>query len=322
MAQTELKHIPLNKIRENPVALRNVNRESEEYQGLVDSIRKDGVLNAIVVREIQDPDTKETLYGLIDGLHRFTASQDAGKDSIPAHVTTLDEGRILEAQILANIHKVETKPVEYSKQLVRILAQNPLMTTSELATTLSKSPTWLAERLGLTKLAEAIANLVDEGKVNLSNAYALAKLPAEEQPNFLDRAMTMSPQEFVPTVNGRIKELRDAKRQGRAATPAEFVPVARLRKLGDVKEELVHGTVGKVLCTELKPASTEAAFALGVAWALHMDPASIAADKKKDEEAKKAREDEKAKRKAEREEKAKKEAAEKAGNLAEQLGVK
>ena len=322
MAQGELKHIPLNKIRENPVALRNVNRESEDYQGLVDSIRKDGVLNAIVVREITDPDTKETLYGLIDGLHRYTASQDAGKTDIPAHITSMDEAKILEAQILANIHKVETKPVEYSKQLVRILAQNPLMTTSELAATLSKSPSWLAERLGLVKLAEAIQKLVDEDKINLSNAYALAKLPAEEQPNFLDRAMTMQPPEFVPTVNGRIKELRDAKRQGRAAAPAEFVPVARLRKLGELKDELNNPVVGKVLVTELKPKSMDEAFALGVAWALHMDPATVQADRQRDAEARKAREEEKAKRKAEREEKAKKEAAEKSASLSEALGVK
>ncbi len=196
------------------------------------------------------------------------------------------------------------------------------MTASELATTLSKSPTWLTERLGLTKLAETIASLVDEGKVNLSNAYALAKLPAEEQANFLDRAMTMSPQEFVPTVNGRLKELRDAKRQGRPATPAEFVPVARLRKFGEVKDELLNPVVGKVLVKELKIEKPEDAFAMGVAWALHMDPASVAADRARDTEAKKAREEERAKRKAEREEKARKEAAEKSANLAEQLGAK
>ena len=41
---------------------------------------------------------------------------------------------MLEAQILANIHKIETKPMEYSAQLKRILSRNPLMTEAELAT--------------------------------------------------------------------------------------------------------------------------------------------------------------------------------------------
>lgn len=322
MGQTELKYVDLKDIRESAVALRTVDRESEQYRGLVDSIRKDGVLNPIVVREIVEPDTGAKVYGLVDGLHRFTASQDAGKQMIPAHVTSMEEGKILEAQILANIHKVDTKPVEYSKQLVRILAQNPLMTEAELAEALSKTPSWLRERLGLIKLADGIQSLVDEGKINLSNAYVLAKLPVEEQAAFVDRALTMQPQEFVPTVNGRVKELRDAKRQGRAAAPAEFVAVARQRKFSEVRDEHNNPTIAKVLVETVKPKTLDEAFALGVAWTLNMDPLSIEADKKKDEAAKRAAKEEKEKRKAEREEKERQAAAAKQATLSEALGVK
>lgn len=317
--KTQLLHIPLAKIRENPVALRTVNRTTEEYTGLVDSIRKNGVLNPILVREVLDPDTNEKVYGLVDGLHRFTASQDAGKDTIPAQVTSLEDAEVLEAQVLANVHKVETRPVEYSKQLVRILAQNPLMPLAELATRLSKSPAWLNERLGLVKLEPNIAGLVDEGKINLSNAYALAKLPTEEQPNFLDRAMTMSPQEFVPTANARIKEIRDAKRQGRAATPGEFTPVPHLRKVSELKEEMDQKNVGGVLVRELGVHDPIEAFNLGVKWALHMDPASIQAAKEKDAQRRKELEEASAKRKQERLEKQQKEAADKAATLQQQL---
>jgi ParB family transcriptional regulator, chromosome partitioning protein len=101
---TKLAHIPISKIRENPVALRSVNRTTEEYTGLVDSIRRSGVLNPVLVREVQDPDTKDIVYGLIDGLHRFTASQDAGQDTIPAQITSMEDAAVLEAQILANVH--------------------------------------------------------------------------------------------------------------------------------------------------------------------------------------------------------------------------
>ena len=40
----DLRTILLSTIRENPVALRNVNRKSDEYKGLVDSIRQKGFL--------------------------------------------------------------------------------------------------------------------------------------------------------------------------------------------------------------------------------------------------------------------------------------
>lgn len=299
--KTKLKNIEIAKIRENPVALRSVNKQDEQYIGLVDSIRTNGVLMPILVREVRDPDTGEIHFGLVDGLQRFNASQDAGKTTIPANVVSLSDAEVLEAQIITNVHRVETRPVEYSQQLIRILAGNPTMTVKELAAKLSKGPSWVSERLGLVKLTAAIASLVDEGTINLSNAYALAKLPEDEQANFIERSMTMTPQEFVPTVNARVKEIRDARRQGRDPAPQEFVAVPHMQKLADLKGELENPTIGPVLVQQVGAKTPLDGFALGVAWALHMDPASIEAARRKDEERKAALEAEKARKKAERE---------------------
>lgn len=303
IAKTKLRSIPLSKIRENPVALRQVNKQDESYIGLVDSIRTYGVYMPILVREVKDAETGEIGYGLVDGLQRFTASQDAGRAEIPANVVSLSDAEVLEAQIITNVHRVETRPVEYSNQLMRILAGNPTMTINELAGKLAKSPSWVSERLGLVKLESAIAALVDEGKVNLSNAYALAKLPPDEQANFVDRAMTMTPQEFVPTVNSRVKEIRDAKRQGRDTTPQEFIPVPHLQKLSEIKTEHEFPTIGPVLVTQTGAKTALEGFKLGIAWALHMDPNSVAEAKRKDEARREAVEAEKIKRRKEREEK-------------------
>ncbi len=71
------------------------------------------MLLPITVREVRDPDTGQKYYSLIDGLHRYNAAQDAGLEEIPCHVLTMDELQVLEAQLMANVHKVETRPVEY-----------------------------------------------------------------------------------------------------------------------------------------------------------------------------------------------------------------
>lgn len=199
--------------------------------------------------------------------------------------------------------------------MVRILAQDPLLTTTELAGRLSKSPAWLSERLGLVKLQKDIAALVDENRINLSNAYALAKLPEDEQASFLDRAMTMQPQEFVPTVNFRTKELRDAKRQGRDAKPAEWQPVPRLRKLAELRQEMESTDVGKLLLAKHGIKDPLEAFKMAVKWSLHLDPESIAVDRQKEEDRKKKAAEEKEARKKEREEKKQQEAIEKAALL-------
>jgi ParB/RepB/Spo0J family partition protein len=92
--KTRLKEIKLTDIHENPVALRSVNRQLESFQGLVDSIREKGVLNAILVRELKNEETGETYYGLIDGLQRFSASQDAGRETIPAKVVSMSDAEV------------------------------------------------------------------------------------------------------------------------------------------------------------------------------------------------------------------------------------
>lgn len=305
-----LTKIPLAKIRENVEALRTtVEKDTEGYQQLVDSVRKRGILNPILVREIKDPATGEPLYGLIDGLHRFNAAMDAGLTEIPAQVGSLEEGDLLEAQILANVHRIETKPVQYSKALLKILGANPLLTMVELAGRLSRSPAWLNERLGLVKLKKEIAAMVDDGTLGLTNAYALAKLPEDKQVDLLQQAIAKSPAEFVPHATSIQKEIANAKREGRKADTETFKPVARLQRLASIRDEadlaskapdqskLIHSAKANGVKT------VDEAIAYALSWVLHLDPESVKADQAKYEADKKAKEEAARKRKEEKERK-------------------
>lgn len=305
--EATLGKIPLSKIRENVEALRqNVDKESPQYLELVDSIRKRGILNPILVREIKDPATGDTLYGLIDGLHRFNGAMDAGLTEIPAQIGSMDEGNLLEAQILANVHRIETKPVQYTKALLKILGANPLLTISELAGRLSRSPKWLQDRLGLVKLRESIQKLVDEGTLNLTNAYSLSRLPEDEQDKLLQAAISKSPAEFVPQSTQVQQEIAKAKREGRKAETATFQPTARLQRLASIKDEQALAVTNPAQSAVVAGAkangvtSVEDAVAYALSWTLHLDPVSVAADKAKWEADQKASSEAKAKREAEK----------------------
>jgi len=315
----------LSEIRPNPVALRSVNPESESYLGLVESMKEKGFFGAITVRERVDDETGKKFLELVDGLHRYSAAKDAGIEEINVDVTDFDDDQVLEAQILGNIHRVETRPVEYTKQMLRILARNPLMTEAELSKKLARSLTWVQQRLSLTKIAdEKIQSLIDEGKIPLINAYQLAKLPVEEQADFLDRAMTESPETFVPAVKKRAKELKEAARQGKDAAEAVFAPVAHMQKMKDVKAALDDGKLIAALIKKNKVTDSVKAATLAVQWVLHLDPDSVAAQKA-DFEAKKAAKEEKKKeaaakraaKKAEEQKKKADEAAKAAADAAE-----
>lgn len=300
---SQVRRIPIVQIRENHTALRPVDRKGEGYQRLLSSVKKDGVQQTILVREAVDPITNLVFYGLIDGLHRLTAAKDCGFTDIDVKVVKADDYDVLRRQAVMNLQRIETKPSEYSKQLARMLAARPMMTSAELAEEIGVSAEFINNRLGLVKLTDTIAKIVDEGKITLVNAYALAQLPADEQEAFAARAQTESPQEFCPKTKERLKQIREANRKGKDAAPEVFVPTAHMRKLSELKEEMDAPKVGPAIAPTVK--TLEEAFALGVKWALHMDPVSIEGQKAKDESRKKEAADAAAKRKADREAKEK-----------------
>lgn len=317
--ETKLMKIPTSSIRENAILLRAVNRQSTEYLELCESIRKDGILNAISVREIQ-PENGVQMYAVIDGTHRYNAAKDVGLAEIPALVMNKSDAEVEEAQIIANVHKIETKPVEYSKALMRILKQNVLMTEAELAEKVRKSPAWIRERFSLTKLAPEIGKLVDDGIIGLANAYALAKLPAEEHNVFLERAQTSSPQEFMPLVNARVAEIKKANREGRDAQDVEtFVPIAHLRRVSEIKELVDNNLQIKALIEREGVATPEDVYKAALKWVLNLDVGGIAVQKVKDDERKA---DKAKKQEAAKAERAKKELERAQANVKELAGAK
>lgn len=283
--ETRLERIPISKIRENADALRvTVNKEDPEYQMNLDSVKKRGIMLPILVREIKDPVSGEVLYGLIDGLHRLNWSMDAGYTDIPANIGSLAESDLLEAQIIANVAKIETKPIQYTKALLRILGANPLMTISELASRLSRDPAWVNNRLGLLKLKTEIQKLVDDDTLKLVNAYALSKLPEDKQDELLQQAISQPAQQFCPMADNIRKELANARREGRKAEVETFKPNPRLQKLSLIKDEQAFSDQqpeNSIIVAEAKKhgiTTVAAAIAFAMKWVLHLDPASLAAD--------------------------------------------
>lgn len=275
---TTLKQVPVSLIRQSKVLLRQIDKEKAEYQELRESVRARGLLNPISVREIPpEAEGGPVLYSVIDGSHRFNVCQDLGLETIPAQVMSMTDAEVEEAQIVANVHKVETKPVEYTKALERIIQRNPFMTEAELAQLVNKSPAWIKERFSLLRLEEQLQTLVDSGDIKLVNGYALAKLPAHEQLAFQDRAITMAPNEFSGLVLARAKELKQAAREGRdASSPDEFIPVATIKPKADLIDEQANGTRRAKILSDANAKNAEQGFKAALDWVLNLDPEALA----------------------------------------------
>lgn len=304
-----IQMIPIGNIRTNDAALREVQEGSEEFQGIVGSIRQRGFVGAISGRPARDPQTGELIEGevvLLDGLQRFSAAKLVGLTEIPVDVLNIDESDALEAQIMMNVHRVETKPREYATALLRIMGLNPTWTKSQLADKLQKSAGWLDKMLKLNRIDnETINNLINEGKIPLTNAYALSKLPPDVMADYIEDAMTLQNGEFAPMVIKRKKEIDEERRKGRAAGPAQFSPSEYMRKLKDIRAEIDSLESLTEVFGTANPANPQEAARLALQWVLHVDPVSVATQKEewetkqaKKAEDKRRRDEERARKKA------------------------
>lgn len=275
---SQVLNIPLDAIDKSEIALRDVNQETAEFKQLVASIRDNGVISAISVREVTDESTGETKYVIIDGLHRYTASVVAGRDEIPAQVIEADEAKVLSLQLQANLNVIKTKPAEYGKHIRRMLSLNPAMNMTDLARELNVSVSFIQQRLQLRSLIKEIQDEVDDGNITLSNALPLSKLPPEEQPNWVERAITQDPVEFVEACNTRVKEIRDAIRKGKKPGDESFTPNARLRKRSVIEEELDNPSVASELCDNNDQVE---GWHRALQWAMHLDDPTVAEEKEK-----------------------------------------
>jgi len=290
--ERELLTIDVGSIEEPTVALRGVDREKQEYKDLVASVKQDGVLNPISVRRLAEPANGKE-FMVLDGLQRYSAAVDAGLAAIPAQVMDATDAESLRLQIVANVHKLETKPVQYAAQLIKLMGIYPEKTVDDWATELKKSRGWLEDQLRLHRLPKEGQDMVDNGEVPASSAYIIAKFPVDEQDemlDWLDRAKTMPPDELIPAAANRVKDLLKAAR-GQPKPPETQVPI--VRKKGEILEE--YNTL-PAPSNDYEKGKKDA-----LEWVVRMDPASQeewkaarakeAADKeqrKKDREAKKA----------------------------------
>ena len=278
----DVKNIKIADIEVSEIALRGVNTEDIDYQLTRDSIAKVGLLNSISVKKTEE----KGKYVLVDGLQRYTACKEIGLEEIPALIHEMGDEDMAVAQIIANSRRVKTKPIEYTRQIIKIFGERPTMTFNELCSMLACQPSWLNDRMGLLKLNKAIQEKVDNGDIGLSNAFILAKLPADEQDNYVAAATTEPAAEFVPTVKARLNEI---KKEKRGQTVDEYVPEPRCRKQSEIKDlysdmSALKGIIGKT------KDPMEAAQAV-VKWAVQMDDASIEAGQAKFEQMKAEKEE-------------------------------
>ncbi len=144
--------------------------DKAEISGLVDSIKKQGILQPILVRRHPD---KPMAYEIIAGERRWRAAQKAELHEIAIIIKDLSDGEALEIALVENLQRQDLNPLEEAEGYQRLI--NEFSNTQEdLAKTVGKSRSHVANMLRLLGLPDSVKSLVDKGALSAGHARALA----------------------------------------------------------------------------------------------------------------------------------------------------
>lgn len=275
MGDDQFERIPVGNLHEPHPLLRPVNKDSIEYLERLDSIQRHGILQTLLVRPSSRQPGK---YEIVDGMWRFTAAEQLGLETIPCIIRTgLTDDDVLALQIQANAVRADTTPLEYSRQLRRILDVHPLMTITELSALTAKNLAWVKDRLGLLTLSRAVQLMVDRGEIPTMSAYMLAKIPRSWRKDYIDHAKAMKSKDFCAMAAGVIKAFTECIQKGKMDERylPEFVPQPYLRNVKEINAELDNSSIGALLLVTESAKTSVDGFRAALKWVLHMDSRSI-----------------------------------------------
>ncbi len=172
-SEMEFRLLPLEKVYPNPNQPRKI-FEKQALEELAQSIRENGVLQPVLVRQIG------SRFQIVSGERRYRASKMAGMNSIPAVIRRLDEERTMLAGLIENIQRQDLNPIEEARTLRDILL-NFGLTHDQLAERVGRSRSALTNRLRLLQLPPEVQLMVADGQISSGHAKMLAGLkdPAE-----------------------------------------------------------------------------------------------------------------------------------------------
>jgi ParB/RepB/Spo0J family partition protein len=170
---------------------------------LAENIKAVQVIEPIIVRpKIGGHDAES--FEIVAGERRWRASRQAGLESIPAIVRALDDGQVLEIQLVENLHREGLHELEEAEGY-EVLMQQHHYGIEELAAKLGRSRAYLYARLKLLALDKKSRDAFYGGKLTASTALLLARIPVPALQQEALKAITA-------TWNGQPLPFREAQR--------------------------------------------------------------------------------------------------------------
>ena len=207
-----LKLIPIAQVARNPFQPRT-EFKAEDLLELQESLKASGLLQPITVRRRPGKDGFE----LIAGERRLRAASKLGWKEIPAIIREIDDKTLLTLALVENLQRSDLNPIEEGEGYHR-LSHDFGLTQQQIAETVGKDRTTIANMLRVLQLPESARKLLQDGKLSMGHAKVLLGL--DDSGKIADLANEIVREGLtVRQLEQRLRQVDGAPRKGKAGRP-------------------------------------------------------------------------------------------------------
>ena len=210
-----LRHVPVELLHPNPNNPRKHFAE-EDLESLAKSLKDKGLLQPLVVRPRADGS-----FEIVAGERRWRASQMAGIHELPVLIRELDDRETLEIALIENIQRSDLNALEEARAYRQLMDQYNY-TQQQLADSIGKSRSHIANTMRLLSLPEAIQHQIENGKLTAGHARSLVatEYPAEMADQIIKLGLTVREAEELARKNSVAPETKSHSSEKDADTRA------------------------------------------------------------------------------------------------------
>src|ERR1700752_1115010 len=154
------RRLPIEFLRPNPRNPRRTFPESELTE-LAASIQEHGIIQPILVRAVRGANDA---YEIIAGERRWRAAQRAGLHEVPVVTIEATDAEALQIAIIENVQRADLNALEEAEGYHALMEEFD-NSQDEVAKTIGKSRSHVANTLRLLKLPETVKSYIASGKL-------------------------------------------------------------------------------------------------------------------------------------------------------------
>lgn len=168
-----IETLDINQIIPNPNQPRKYFNQTE-LEELSDSIKRVGIIQPIIVKPYKDK------FEIVAGERRYQAAKQAGLTEVPVQYKDLNDQETIELALIENLQRSNLNPIEEAMGFKALIEVGSL-TQEELAKTVSKSRSSIANSLRLLDLPQLIQDMLFEKKLTAGHARAILAIPDNDK---------------------------------------------------------------------------------------------------------------------------------------------